>query len=93
MDIIRQELKTPRPMRLWYVADAFRAGMSIEDIFELSYIDPWFLVQIEELVQLENEVKAQGIEALDKLPGVLVAHVVFCNVEDLAGSEVPEQRQ
>ncbi|MDH3948725.1 MAG: carbamoyl-phosphate synthase large subunit, partial [Gammaproteobacteria bacterium] len=66
MDSIRQELKTPRPMRLWYVADAFRAGMSVEDIFELSYIDPWFLVLIEELVKLEDEVKAQGIEALDK---------------------------
>ena len=66
MDIIRQELKTPRPMRLWYVADAFRAGMSVEDIFDLCYIDPWFLVLIEELVMLENEVKAQGLEALDK---------------------------
>ncbi len=66
MDIIRQELKTPRPMRLWYVADAFRAGMSVEEVFELSFIDPWFLVLIQELVTVENEVKAQGIEALDK---------------------------
>ncbi len=65
LDIIRQEIKTPREYRLWYVADGFRAGLSVDEIFELSYIDRWFLVQIEELVRIEQEVKQQGIEALD----------------------------
>ena len=65
MDIIRQEIKTPREHRLWYVADGFRAGLTVDEIFKLSFIDRWFLVQIEELVILEQEVKEQGIEAFD----------------------------
>ncbi|MDH5396119.1 MAG: carbamoyl-phosphate synthase large subunit, partial [Gammaproteobacteria bacterium] len=65
MDILRQEIKTPREHRLWYVADGFRAGMSVEDIFALSFIDRWFLVQIEELVKIEQDVKQQGMAALD----------------------------
>ena len=65
MDIIRQEIKTPREHRLWYVADGFRAGLSVDEIFDLSFIDRWFLVQIEELVKIEQEVKEQGVAALD----------------------------
>ncbi len=65
-DKLKQELKIPGPNRLWYVADAFRMGMSLEEIHQLSFIDPWFLNQIEELVQLENEVREQGVAALDK---------------------------
>ncbi len=65
-DLIRQELRTPRPMRLWYVADAFRAGMSVDEVFEISHIDRWFLVQIEELVKIENEVREQVMAELDK---------------------------
>ena len=66
MDKLRVELETPGPDRLWYVADAFRAGLSRDDIFGLSKIDPWFLIQIEEIVQLEAEVAEQGLAALDK---------------------------
>src|SRR5690606_35850475 len=39
--------------RLWYVGDAFRAGMSVDEIYKLSGIDPWFLVQIEDLIEEE----------------------------------------
>ncbi|MCW9025335.1 MAG: carbamoyl-phosphate synthase large subunit, partial [Gammaproteobacteria bacterium] len=63
---LKQELKIPGPDRLWYVADAFRFGFSMEDIFELTAIDRWFLVQIEEIVNLEQEVREQGMGALDK---------------------------
>ena len=65
LNIIKQEIKTPCEHRLWYVADGFRAGLTVDEIFDLSFIDRWFLVQIEELIKLENEVKAQGLEALD----------------------------
>ena len=40
----------PGPRRLWCVADAFRSGMSVEEVFQVSKIDPWFLAQIEDLV-------------------------------------------
>ncbi len=66
MDTLKQELKAAGPDRLWYVGDAFRAGMSCEEIFGLTFIDPWFLVQIEELICLEGEVREQGMAALDE---------------------------
>ncbi|MDH3871284.1 MAG: carbamoyl-phosphate synthase large subunit [Gammaproteobacteria bacterium] len=64
-DLLRRELRIARPDRLWHVGDGFRAGLSVEDLHELTAIDPWFLEQIGELVQLEQEVHAQGTAALD----------------------------
>jgi carbamoyl-phosphate synthase large subunit len=65
MDMLRHELRAPGPDRLWYVADAFRAGLSLEDIHGLCYIDPWFLRQIEDLVQEERQISKGGVKALD----------------------------
>src|SRR5690349_20144355 len=63
---IRNELAVPRARRLWYVGDAFRAGMSVDDVFQASKIDPWFLEQIEEIVQVEAEIAKQKISKLDE---------------------------
>jgi len=62
---LRQELSLPRGERLWYVADAFRAGMDRDQVFELTAIDPWFLVQIEDLVREEAQVREAGLAGLD----------------------------
>ncbi|MCP5158749.1 MAG: carbamoyl-phosphate synthase large subunit [Gammaproteobacteria bacterium] len=62
--ILKQELGVPGAQRLWYVAEALRLGYSVEALYELTRIDPWFLVQIEELVQLAGEVRATGLAAL-----------------------------
>ncbi|MEE7546972.1 carbamoyl-phosphate synthase large subunit, partial [Xanthomonas sp. Kuri4-1] len=62
---LRRELKAPGPERLFYVADGFRAGMSVDDVYALSYIDPWFLDQIEEIVATERQLAADGLAALD----------------------------
>jgi len=59
------ELRHPGANRLLQVADAFRAGWTQQRIQELSYIDPWFLAQIEDLVQEEAAVIAGGLPALD----------------------------
>ncbi len=59
------ELRSPGPDRLLYVADAFRAGWQLSRVHELSYIDPWFLAQIEDLVREEGKVASQGWQALD----------------------------
>ena len=61
---IREEIATPRANRLWYVGDAFRTGMSVEDIFKVSKIDPWFLDQIEELIATEKTIAAAKIDTL-----------------------------
>ncbi len=63
---IREELVTPRAKRIWFVGDAFRAGMSVPDIFNLSKIDPWFLEQIEELIRVEGEIAATKISKINK---------------------------
>jgi len=62
---LKRELKEPGPDRVFYVADAFRAGLSGDDVFALTHIDPWFLAQIENLVTVEAEIKSRGLAALD----------------------------
>jgi carbamoyl-phosphate synthase large subunit len=64
-DKLAYELRAPGPSRLLYVADAFRAGWSRERIEELSYIDPWFLAQVEEIVVAEAAVREGGVAALE----------------------------
>src|SRR6187455_1898502 len=64
-DKLAYELRAPGPNRLLYVADAFRAGWSRERIEELSYIDPWFLAQIEDLIVEEAQVREGGAAALE----------------------------
>jgi len=63
-DLYRTELRLPGARRIWYVADAFRSGYSLEQIHAQTAIDPWFLVQIEELVQIENELAGKPMDAL-----------------------------
>ncbi|MDJ0794781.1 MAG: carbamoyl-phosphate synthase large subunit [Woeseiaceae bacterium] len=60
-DALRQELRIPGSNRILYVADALRHGYSFEDVAEVSGIDPWFLVQIADLVNVENEIRELGL--------------------------------
>ncbi len=65
LDKIKAELAVPGAERIWYVADAFRHGFSLEDIFERTKIDPWFLIQIEDIVRDEKVLSGQGLSDLD----------------------------
>ncbi|QCI16979.1 carbamoyl-phosphate synthase large subunit [Buchnera aphidicola (Aphis helianthi)] len=62
---IRHELKEAGADRIWYIGDAFRLRMSIEEVFELTSIDPWFLVQIQEIINLEEKIKKNGFIGLN----------------------------
>jgi carbamoyl-phosphate synthase large subunit len=64
-DIILKELKVPGPERIWYVADAFRHGFSLDDVFEATKIDRWFLIQIEDIIKTENQIKTLGFGDLN----------------------------
>lgn len=64
MTTIRHQLKDAGAERIWYIGDAFRAGMTVEDVFALTAIDRWFLVQIEEIIKLEAELQASGFAGL-----------------------------
>ena len=62
--VFKRELRNPSANRLWYVADAFRHGMTLEQIFEATGIDPWFLAEIEDLVVTEQSLENRAVEAL-----------------------------
>ncbi len=64
-DIIRRELTEASAERILYVADAFRFGMSLEEVFDFTAIDPWFLTQIEELVEIENDLAKHLLNDID----------------------------
>ena len=62
--VIKAEIVNPGPERLWYVADAFRVGLSMEEIHRLTKIDRWFLVQIEDIVNEENALRGRTVDSL-----------------------------
>jgi carbamoyl-phosphate synthase large subunit len=68
-DTLVRELKTPSAERAWYVGDAFRHGMSVDEVYGYSGIDPWYLVQIEDLIKDEAALKTMALSDLtaDKL--------------------------
>ncbi len=63
---ILREVSEPGPDRIFYVADGMRIGMSVEELHELSSIDPWFLRQIKEIVDAEAKIAGHKLEELDK---------------------------
>ncbi len=65
IEILNQKISTPSPDRLWYVGDAFRAGLSVEEVFSHSKIDPWFLVQINDLIKEEKKLLNKSLKDLD----------------------------
>ncbi|RMD68243.1 MAG: carbamoyl-phosphate synthase large subunit, partial [Gammaproteobacteria bacterium] len=65
-ETLRRELRFPGPERIWYVADAFRAGWSVAEVHRLTAIDPWFLVQIQDLVQTEAAIRGRTLLELDR---------------------------
>ncbi|MGB0720929.1 MAG: carbamoyl-phosphate synthase large subunit [Gammaproteobacteria bacterium] len=65
MDKIKMELQQAGAERILYLADAFRHGMNLEQVHELTKIDPWFLVQIQEIVELEEGLRGTALDDLD----------------------------
>jgi len=61
--ILNNQLAEAGPDRIWYLADGFRKGMSIEEMFAITKVDPWFLVQIEDLIKEEQ--RLVGTELAD----------------------------
>jgi len=63
-DEITREIGDAGPARLWFVADAFRVGMTVAEVHSETRIDPWFLAQIEELVQIEQRLQGRSLAQL-----------------------------
>ena len=87
--IIQERLRTPNAERLWYVADALRLGMSVEELYQLTKIDPWFLENIAQIIQFEEKIRTLdfGLWTLDLLSeakrmgfsDVRLAHLLGCS--------------
>ncbi len=65
-EVLEKELGAPGPERIWYVGDAFAQGMSVEEVFALTKIDRWFLVQIEQIVKIELELETKSLDDIDE---------------------------
>ncbi|UIF85096.1 carbamoyl-phosphate synthase large subunit [Cupriavidus sp. UYPR2.512] len=63
-DEVVEEIGEAGPDRIWYVGDAFRLGMSLEEVYAETDIDPWFLAQIEDIIKTEGLVKSRTLESL-----------------------------
>jgi carbamoyl-phosphate synthase large subunit len=63
-EVLEKELGEPGPDRIWYVGDAFAMGLSVDEVFNLTKIDPWFLVQIEDIVKIELELETTKLQAI-----------------------------
>ena len=63
---LKHALGVPGPQRIWYVADAFRLGYSLQKVHQLTRIDPWFLAQIQDLVNTATQVRQQGLDGITK---------------------------
>jgi len=59
-DIVREKLKNPNWQRVWYIGEALRRGFKVEEIYELTKIDPWFINNIREIVEFDKEIKDKG---------------------------------
>ncbi|MFV0276323.1 MAG: carbamoyl-phosphate synthase large subunit, partial [Parahaliea sp.] len=64
-DELIAELVNPGSDRIWYIADAFRAGMGVDEVYQHSGVDPWFLVQIRDIVDTESRLQGTALAGLD----------------------------
>jgi carbamoyl-phosphate synthase large subunit len=93
MAVLRGVIREPTPDRLWYIADAFRHGLTLEEIHQESKVDPWFLSQIQELVLLEGIVSGNSIQEMDKITlrklkrhgfsDAYLANLLYCKESDV----------
>ena len=63
---LKKELSTPSPDRIWFLADGLRNGMTVQEVFNTTKIDPWFISQIEDLIIEEDTLKNLSLNTIDK---------------------------
>jgi carbamoyl-phosphate synthase large subunit len=95
LEIVREKLRQPNSMRLWFVGDAYRLGMTTEEIFQLSAYDPWFLEKIRELIVTDGEIANCTGKDIDAITLRSWKQVGFADarIAKLTGSTEGEIRQ
>ncbi len=94
IDAINSELGSPGPHRIWAVGDAFRLGMSVEQVFQVSKIDPWFLVQIEDLIRQEESLLGRTLASIgaEELRGLKRSGFADARLARLLGTDTDAMR-
>jgi len=89
------ELASPRSERLWFLGDAFRAGFSLEEVFDHSHVDPWFLAEVEDLIKEEAALTGSTLAELDhdRLFGLKRKGFADARLAALLGCKEAEVRQ
>ncbi len=80
---VRQQLRTPVPERMWYIADAIRLGLTNEELFTLTRIDPWFLEQLRNLIGFESSLVARGTDSATEA----IEDDLICRAKELGFSD------
>src|SRR5881296_4072970 len=85
---LRERLRVPNADRLWHVGEAFRRGLGVDEVFELTAIDPWFLRHVDEIVAEERALAGQTIEALsaERLRALKQAGFADARLAELLGT-------
>ncbi len=91
IDLIKKELRRPNCDRVLYIAQAFREGLSVDDVFECCQVDRWFLYQIEEIISFEKGLKKEILKDKEQLrvaktygfSDKMLAHILNCDEEDI----------
>ncbi len=94
-ETLKQKISIPSPDRLWFVADGFRNGLTPEEVFEYSKIDPWFLIQIKDLIDIEVSLEDVSIKDLgyEQLYGLKRKGFSDLRIGELIGSSEDQVRQ
>ncbi len=97
-DVIRKKIRVPNAERLWFIADAFRRGMKLEEIYDLSRIDRWFLYNIKQIIDFEAVIRGAGSSGLEEEPLIDAKRMGFSDfhIADLVGcpeDEIREKRE
>ena len=94
-ETLKQKISIPSPDRLWFVADGFRNGLTSQEVFEYSKIDPWFLIQIKDLIDIEVSLEDVSLKDLDyeQLYGLKRKGFSDSRIGELIGSSEDQVRQ
>lgn len=94
LETIHRKLRTPNHERLWYLADALRCGISVDEIYRLTQIDSWFITNIKQIVDMEEEIKRTAHNGTPMPNGILrrAKEFGFSDVRLAELLEIPEDR-
>lgn len=91
--LLQELLSTPTPERLFYIKDALSIGMSVDEIYSFTKIDPWFIHQLKEIVQMEERIKKEGLLVLREAKKMGFSDAKIATLLGKKEDEIREERK